>query len=93
MRLRNFAEARYWLHLKLHQIVGESEAGQVFLSIKLEVFSKVPLRATVSGFSLIVGVPRDGVPWIAVCYVLVDVEEVVVGGSSLLQNCIQGHTT
>ena len=27
MHVRCLAEARYWLHLKLHQIVGKSEAG------------------------------------------------------------------
>ena len=46
----------------------------------MEVFSKVPLRATVSGFSLIVGVPRNGLPWFTICEVLVDIEEVVVVG-------------
>jgi hypothetical protein len=38
----------YRLNLKLNQIVGESEAGQVFLSIKLEIFPNVPLRAVIS---------------------------------------------
>ena len=70
---RRLAETGYWLYLKLHQIVRESEAGQVFLSIKLEILSKVPLRFAVSGFFLIAGVPRNGVPWIAVCNVLVEV--------------------
>jgi hypothetical protein len=54
---KHLTKTRYWLYLKLHQIVRESEAGQVFLSIKLEILSKVPLRFAGSGFSLKVGVP------------------------------------